>query len=105
MTNNKIWEGDDTSPQGFQYSNVIVPPYAVEGDPDRPHLNSGTRAKDIKNNMKALMAYIQLIMTSDSDANPMKPEALGDKYFLKQVKKISAYPLLILFFSVIRTCL
>ena len=83
MANNKIWEGDDTSPQGFQYSNIIVPPYAVEGEPDRPHLNSGTRAKDIQNNMKALMSYIQLIMTSDSDANPMKPEALGDKYFLK----------------------
>ena len=83
MANNKIWEGDDTTPQGFQYSNVIVPPYAVPGEPDRPHLNSGTRAKDIKNNMNALMAYIKLIMTSDSEANPMSPEALGDKYFLK----------------------
>lgn len=68
------WNGNDTSPPPFEYSNVIKTP---------TELNSGTSAKKIGPNMDALMAYIKLIITSDSKANPFNPNPLGNKFFLK----------------------
>jgi len=56
----------------YDYGEVLATP---------EELGSCTSAKCLGKNMEALMAYVKVIITSNTKANPISPIPLGDSYF------------------------
>lgn len=68
---------DDKAPP-FSYSKIIKSPAQFGAGPD---------ANKFGMNIKALNSYTDLLLTSNTDANCLKPHPLGDQFFLKTSAK------------------
>jgi len=64
---------DDKAPP-FSYSKIIKSP---------AQFGAGAGAGQFGNNITALNSYTDLLLTSNSSANCLKPHPLGDQFFLK----------------------
>jgi hypothetical protein len=64
---------DDKAPP-FSYSKIIKSP---------TYFNAGAEADQFGANIKALNSYTDVLLTSNTDANCLKPHPLGDQFFLK----------------------
>ena len=64
---------DDKAPP-FSYSKIIKSP---------ANFNAGPGSGQFGQNMRALNSYTDLLLTSDTEANCLRPSPLGDQFFLK----------------------
>jgi hypothetical protein len=58
----------------FAYSKIIMSP---------AHFGSGPGSGQFSNNIRALGSYTDLLLTSNTEANCLRPSPLGDQFFLK----------------------